>query len=179
MQQEAKSIVAALPADHAELVSVLVDAFQGDPLALWLDSGPDERRLSHLTYFTRFFAELDDAAIVDMTETRDAVAVWRRVERAYKGEEAPEEIRAAELFAAVAEAAPPPPFWYLAFLGARTRGAGAGSALLRHRMGTLGGPLALWTANPRNLPFYERRGFSVVAHVRRSGVDAWWLRRAG
>lgn len=175
------SVQPATPDEHAKLASVLVDAFQEDPLARWLYPDPQVRRASHVEFFTRAIANLGADGFIDKTPTGDAVALWRKVEDgADKGPNDDEPLwetrpAAAEFFAAVDAAAPRPPYLYLAFLAAKNAGCGAGSALLRRRAGTSGGRLALWTANPRNLGFYERRGFSVFSGVVREGAQAWWL----
>jgi GNAT superfamily N-acetyltransferase len=82
---------------------------------------------------------------------------------------------AGDFFARIADASPKLPYWSLAFLGARVRGAGLGSALVRYRLARTSGDVALWTANASNLKFYEKFGFKVAREVDGLGVSAWWL----
>jgi GNAT superfamily N-acetyltransferase len=68
----------------------------------------------------------------------------------------------------VEHAHPTEPHWYLAILGVRPErtGRGLGGALLEPglaRADAEGMPSYLENSNPRNVPFYERHGFDVVA----------------
>ena len=61
-----------------------------------------------------------------------------------------------------------PPHWYLFSIGVRPgqQGQGLGAALLRHglkRAQATSVPCYLETANARNLPFYQKHGFHVLA----------------
>jgi GNAT superfamily N-acetyltransferase len=76
------------------------------------------------------------------------------------------------------------PHWYLVLLGVDPprQGGGIGSALLipdlaRADEGKL--PVYLETANPGNLPFYEKRGFAVRAEAPLSdgGSTLWYMVR--
>ncbi len=164
------------PGEQAEVAAVLTEAFHRDPLSERLHPDPDRRRASHLSFFSRLLGELQPDAIVDVTDECDAVAIWRPPGSALHISAGPEASPpVAALFAAVAAAAPPQPFWYLAFLAARRSGAGGGSALVSHRLAAISGPVALWTGNKANLPFYARFGFAPVSEHHAEGVSAWWL----
>jgi ribosomal protein S18 acetylase RimI-like enzyme len=63
-----------------------------------------------------------------------------------------------------------PPHWYLYAIGtqAAVQGRGVGSALLRDRLEQLdaeGLPAYLESSNIRNVPLYERHGFTVVEEI--------------
>ena len=63
------------------------------------------------------------------------------------------------------------PIWYLAILGVdlALQGHGLGAVLMAHVLETVDGdhvPAYLDSSNPRNVPFYERHGFTVVGEAR-------------
>ena len=178
MSAQTPGIRAAEASDFPGLVSVLVAAFENDPLAVWLYPYAAARRLNHRVLFEATLAEPGEGSMIDMTESGDCVAIWRRVSEPIPGDAPPGAgPAAAELFTRIAAAAPAPPFWNLAFIGAREQGQGRGSAMIRHRLSHLAGSVSLWTANPANLPFYERMGLSISSHIRVRGIDVWWLTR--
>jgi ribosomal protein S18 acetylase RimI-like enzyme len=77
-----------------------------------------------------------------------------------------------------------PKHWYLYAIGARTgsQGRGVGSALLTAMLTTIdeaGEPAYLESSNGRNVPLYERYGFTVVEelHIDRGGPTFWRMWR--
>jgi len=75
--------------------------------------------------------------------------------------------------------------WYLLGLAVHPKhqGEGLGSHLLRHgiaRAQSMGLPCYLETTNPRNVPYYERHGFSPLGHrpIACSGPTIWGMGRA-
>lgn len=79
----------------------------------------------------------------------------------------------------------PEPHWYLDMVAVEPsrQGAGIGSALLQavHTLAAAEGlPTALLTFRARNVPFYERHGYEVVAAGAEpvAGLEYWGLRRA-
>jgi ribosomal protein S18 acetylase RimI-like enzyme len=79
--------------------------------------------------------------------------------------------RGAAMAAAMDNAHPEAPYFYLAFIGVapRMQGAGLGSSLLRQtlaRADAAGAGAYLENSNPRNLELYERAGFTVLSEVR-------------
>jgi GNAT superfamily N-acetyltransferase len=62
------------------------------------------------------------------------------------------------------------PHWTLQYVGVRasSTGRGLGAAAIAPTLATIdrdGVPCGLTSSNPRNIPFYERHGFRVVAEV--------------
>jgi ribosomal protein S18 acetylase RimI-like enzyme len=90
--------------------------------------------------------------------------------------------------AAMEDAHPKVPYFYLAFIGVvpRMQGRGLGSAILRatlERADASGANAYLENSNPRNLKLYEREGFSVMREIRARSdappVFAMWRPRQG
>ncbi|WP_280221153.1 GNAT family N-acetyltransferase [Nocardia neocaledoniensis] len=74
--------------------------------------------------------------------------------------------------------------WLLATIGTtpRSRGTGLGTALLNHGMADLdraGHPCWLDTSTERNLPLYQRFGFTIADHLTYDGVAVWRMHRRG
>ncbi|MEV0432102.1 GNAT family N-acetyltransferase [Nocardia sp. NPDC050413] len=73
--------------------------------------------------------------------------------------------------------------WLLATIGTtpQSRGAGLGTALMKHGLAELDrGGRACWldTSTERNLPLYQRFGFSVVDHITLDGgLSVWRMHR--
>jgi GNAT superfamily N-acetyltransferase len=100
---------------------------------------------------------------------------WDRYERMQATWTLPEE----RLAAAV-----PEPHWYLDMVGVdpARQGAGVGGTLLRaihERADSDGWPTALFTVQPRNVPFYARHGYELVAEGIEpiAGLRYWCFRR--
>jgi ribosomal protein S18 acetylase RimI-like enzyme len=79
-------------------------------------------------------------------------------------------MRGTAMAAALEEAHPKEPFFYLAFIGVapRFQGSGIGSALLEEtlaRVDAAGSAAFLENSNPRNIKLYERAGFSVTHEI--------------
>jgi ribosomal protein S18 acetylase RimI-like enzyme len=78
--------------------------------------------------------------------------------------------RGAAMAAALEDAHPREPFFYLAFLGVapRFQGTGIGTQLLEEtlaRIDAAGAPAFLENSSPRNIKLYERAGFEVIREV--------------
>ena len=88
-----------------------------------------------------------------------------------------------EVFDALAAHHPPEPCAYLSLLAVEPacQGRGVGSALLSAWLADVdaeGWPAWLETAQPGNLPLYERFGFAVAGEVAVRGVPVWLMARA-
>jgi GNAT superfamily N-acetyltransferase len=77
-------------------------------------------------------------------------------------------------------ARPSEELWYLAGVGAVTRGRGIGTALLRHRLDVVTGPAYLESSKRENIPLYERFGFELREPLElRDGPELWPMLRPG
>lgn len=79
---------------------------------------------------------------------------------------------------------PDEPLWHLDSVAVdpEARGRGIGAALIEHGLGMAradGVGAQLETGNPRNVPYYERFGFRVVADAESPdhGPRIWFMRR--
>lgn len=183
----------ALRADLPGVVDTWVEAFADDPFFRWL--APDDDAWQKFgTAWLSMIAELcferghtfvaDLAAIAWVPPDLELVGpddVQRAQEilAAHAGEE-----RAAEALAVVLEArghALAEPHWTLQYVGVRRvdQGFGLGTAIARLGLAVVdtdGLPCGLTSTNERNLPFYERLGFTLAAEVYVPGSSAIALR---
>ena len=179
----------ATRADLPTVTDVWVEAFAADPFFRWL--APDDADWPGFgTEWMAFVADLcferghtyladdvaaawvpPDVALVgpdDFQRGRDIIA-------AHAGE-----AQADEALAAIVQArghAMDEPHWTLQYIGVRdrARGQGLGTAAVAPMLAVAdrdGVPCGLTSTNTRNLPFYERHGFRVVAEVPLGGGAA-------
>jgi len=90
--------------------------------------------------------------------------------------------RLSRVFDALQAVHPERSHWYLSIVGVdpSRSGRGIGSALLRALLAHVAespAPVYLETDEPRNLPFYDRFGFSAVGELRVLGVHVWRMER--
>ncbi len=172
----------AVRSDLPRVVEIWVDAFSADPYLRWI-APDDDAWPSFGAEWMAFVADHcferghtlvgDDVAIAwippdlalvgpaDLERARDILTRHAGDERA---EDALATILAARGHAMEA------PHWTLQYLGVRSSATGRGlgaaavaptlAAIDRDRL-----PCGLTSSNPRNLPFYERLGFTVAAEV--------------
>jgi ribosomal protein S18 acetylase RimI-like enzyme len=178
----------ATPADISAMAGIFGAAFAEDPLFDWL-ARPGRARPRALQ---RFFATILRRRTVPHGETwitadASAAAAWIPP----SAQDAPASFaedmrllplmlrltgisrlsRGAAMAAAMEDAHPATPYFYLAFIAVapRMQGRGLGSALLKQtlaRADGLGVDAYLENSNPRNLRLYERAGFSVTREIR-------------
>lgn len=174
----------ALRRDLADIVDVWVDAFTRDPYLRWM--APDDATWARFgpawlgfiadQCFERghtYLARGGEVAVAwippDVTfATPEAVEAAYAVVAAIVGE-----ARAAASIETIAVARTHSltgPHWTLQYFGVRApaqgRGIGAVAvAPILHECDTDGLPCGLVSTNPRNVSFYERQGFRVVAEV--------------
>jgi GNAT superfamily N-acetyltransferase len=174
----------ALRADLDTVVDIWVDAFTADPFFRWMQ--PDDARWPAFGgAWMRFIAEQcfqrghtylarsEDVAIawippeLDMLDDGDfehGVAILTELAAEGRVDDAVATIMGAREYTMTA------PHWTLQWLGVRTaaqgrgRGAIAVDDILR-RCDDEDLPAGLVSSNPRNVPFYERHGFTVVAEI--------------
>jgi len=183
-------------ADVPALVEVLARAFDDDPVPLWLFRGDRRRRRGLRRFFgvqlRHVYLEggevwtTDDLAGAALWAPPGSVRPgWRDLLHllpvlpalAGLGRDAPEALR---LLAAVDNARPRVPHWYLATLGTEParQGTGVGSTLVRTVLSTVdeqGLPTHLESSKESNLAFYGRHGFEVTGEIRAAGGPTLWL----
>ncbi len=179
----------ALRADLPRVVDTWVEAFESDPFFRWI-APLDETWREFGTAWLSMIAELcferghtfvageaaiawvpPDLALVGPDDVERAVDILAT----HAGEK-----RAAKALGGIVEAqghALKEPHWTLQYVGVRRadQGFGLGAAVAKiglRVVDTDGLPCALTSTNPRNLPFYERLGFTVTAEVELPGGAA-------
>lgn len=187
----------AAPSKAEALALALADAFTDDPLMRWLVPPRNYPYRSRHVYRVMLDHALPHGT-VDVIEDESgapvAVAIWLppghwkvptldlvrgfgKVVRA-AGPRLPRML--ARLSAVEKEHPASPDHWYLEAIGTiRARQSqGLGSALLRRRTAefdALGMPAYLECSNERNLPLYERHGFTVTRKLDFPGQPPHWL----
>jgi GNAT superfamily N-acetyltransferase len=190
------SIRVATPADLGALTSVLTDAFDDDPLMVWVFPGAERRR--RLAGMFGYLAEHryvpggastmvdgDDACALWLAPQPDEPDTWwsRHLEGFATALEGDLE-RLGALGPALTEIHPHEPHWYLLAIGVRSvaQGRGLGSALLAHTLAIAdeqGMPAYLEASSPRSRMLYDRFGFEVLAELRAGdGPPVWPMWRA-
>ena len=194
----AMRITAAAPSDAERTVLCLAAAFATDPITgFLLQAGP-----SYPGRLTRFFSLLVRARIaleMPVLVARDTAGIhgaaigntsapppwpgdleeeWERLETA-----APGFNDRAQTYDEIAQRCKPSvPHYYLGVIGTdpAMHGRGVGSRLLGSfcdlsASDPLSGGVYLETANPNNVRFYERAGFSVAGQGRLGGETLWCM----
>ncbi|HEY8739432.1 MAG TPA: GNAT family N-acetyltransferase [Candidatus Dormibacteraeota bacterium] len=169
-------------ADVPIVGQALADAFQRDALTAWFLPDPAARQEEMEAMFARHVpTSIEAGGRLYMTADAQAGALWLPPGSEHENEPPPGSTElVVESFARVNAARPQVPHWYLSFIGSRTPAQGRGSALLKHFQRLADEervPTALWTANPRNVPFYQRNGYSVLRELDFLDARAWWFWR--
>jgi ribosomal protein S18 acetylase RimI-like enzyme len=172
--------------DVPRIARVFAAAFTGDPVFRWLTCG----RHSHRAALERFFMWTLRSHALAQGETWTAAnglaaAAWippyssasprlvdelRMLTAILQLTGLSHLTRGAAMAAAIAEAQPEQPCFYLAFIGVapRLQGAGLGSLLLERMLTRVDAARAdayLENSNPHNLRLYERAGFCVTREI--------------
>ena len=173
------NITTASAAEEAATLAVLVLAFGADPAARWTWPNPDEY-LKHFPTFAKVLGgksfEHESAYSVDghagaalwlppdIHPDDDALAaLMQRTSAAPMAD-------VSGLFEQMEQYHPREPHWYLPFIGVDPshQGDGYGAALMKHaliRCDRDHAPAYLESSNPKNVPLYERHGFSVLGTI--------------
>ncbi len=174
------TIKTATASDEAAALAALVLAFSADPATRW--TWPDPQQ--YLTHFPRFvqafggkaFAQ-GSAYCVDgyagaalwlpPTVHPDEDALTTLLQRTVS-EQAQRDVSA--VFEQMGRYHPREPHWYLPLIGVDPahQGKGYGSALMQHALIRCDRDKAvayLESTNPRNIPLYERHGFTVLGTI--------------
>ncbi len=176
----------ALPEDIPEIAETYVHAFNDNPVIQWLIRSDEQRSRAIREYFGYGLSRFFPAGGVYTSDDHMVCSSWFPSD--YKPKKLTEEeenkLATMRVFWYTEkglwkyetmnrldeERAPAYPHWRLGMLGVRpeAQGKGIGS---KHVLGKLrmldeaGTPVYLTSSNPRNVPFYERLGFSVVDRI--------------
>lgn len=185
-------------ADQETVVNVLTEAFADDPLVCWLFPNPSERRRLQARVYRHHLA--DPAAETYLVGRREGVALWHSPPAGGAAHEEDPEPQAPDMEAAFGasasrlralEQALAPrrptgePHLYLFCMGvaAGRRGAGLGSAILRHRLERAdadGLAAYLEASSPQSRALYLRHGFEDLGEPARpaDGPPLWPMWRS-
>jgi ribosomal protein S18 acetylase RimI-like enzyme len=177
--------------DRKAISTVLATAFAADPVMRWLmpKPGRDVRTFRGFTTHLHAAPGCADIALDDGEPV--GAALWDppghhlSLGQGLAGLASlllamgPGLRRGAALEHAFAQARPAGQYWYLAQIGASRPGLGIGSALLEHRLADIEGPAYLESSNRRNVPLYQRFGFTVTEeiHLAGDGPTLWAMLR--
>jgi ribosomal protein S18 acetylase RimI-like enzyme len=184
----------ATGADVPAVASMLVRAFDDDPVARYMFAGTRRRRLGlHSFYTSELRRHYLPEGHVYVTEDLSGAALWGPPGRARHPVRellqlvptapfllSPHTINAFRLLFTVESLQPTEPHWYLFTLGTapERQGKGVGSALLRTvltQVDELGEPAYLESSKERNIALYARFGFSVIDLVpSKPGTPSIW-----
>jgi ribosomal protein S18 acetylase RimI-like enzyme len=159
------------------LARLMGAAFQHDPVSSWLLPQEADRAERHPPFFRLALERVLAEGEIHTTATLNAVALWLPVDPALPEPPPPpgmaDRLRSAlgtaydrftELDKLMTGNHPERPHTYLPFIAVAPadQGHGIGSALLRHKLGTLTGPAYLEASSPTSVRLYERMGFHPV-----------------
>lgn len=182
----------ATPADRRDVIRVMTEAFDDDPVTRWLV--PPGRSLGPLfaahARWAHFAPGCTDLALLDGEPVGAAfwdppgfrVPVLRQIGAIpfYVHALGRHFGRGATVESVMHRARPHEEFWYLGGVGASRRGQGIGSALLRHRLEQVRGAAYLESSKRENVPLYERFGFELRDTITLpDGPDLWPMWRTG
>ena len=168
--------------DVPEVAAILASGFWDDPVMAWVFD--EAGRLEKLDCLFRYGMTSRFIAGGATHVMDDAAAGWLPPgpppEGGDEGEfvtqlfgvgaTAEELVRLGAMSAAMDEAHPTEPHWYLAMIATRSarRGQGLGTVLLQHALEVVDQqhlPAYLESSNPRNVTLYERHGFVVTGTI--------------
>lgn len=177
-------------ADAPKSFATLVAAFAADPFMRWMY--PTAER--YFAHFPGFLTALAGPTFARSAAWRvgdyEAVALWlppgaasdrdsliAHLAATLSATQLPE---VAAIAATMETHHPSSPHWYLPWLGVDPicQGRGRGGALLRRCLARVDAdrlPAFLETANPRNVPFYEAHGFSIVGAAQSASAPPIWF----
>jgi len=166
--------------DRAGTTATLLAAFTADPLLRWMFPEAGRYQACFPELMRHYAGRPFDHGSAHRTADGGGAALWLQPgvtpdEEALGSllQEAVAADRLGDVFAlfeAVGACHPGEPHWYLPAIGVDppAQGRGLGSALLAHALAIVDGQHVgayLESSSPRNLPLYERFGFSVVREV--------------
>lgn len=175
----------ALRADLDSVADVWVDAFSSDPFLRWMGRADDATWPEFGRAWLAFIAGMCfERGHLYVTEPTGAAVAWippdlsmigpgdldrgAGIIAAHAGE--PRRDEAVTTIMAAGSHSSPDPHWTLQYIGVGSglRGTGVGATLVAPYLARCDEdalPCGLVSSNPRNVTFYERCGFAVVAEV--------------
>jgi ribosomal protein S18 acetylase RimI-like enzyme len=173
-------IKSANESNSQHAIAVILLAFATDPLSRWIYSDPHQYLRHFPGVITIFGANAFEQGSCYYVDAFAGVALWLPPNVHASDDEmgkllqqtVPKENQE-DVFAVLEQMGnyhPIEPHWYLPMIGVdpSQQGKGYGSALMQHALVQCDRekkPAYLETANPRNVPLYERLGFEVLATI--------------
>jgi len=174
----------AVRAELDELEGSLADAFFDDPMLVWMYPAPEDRLVGGSSFF-RAMLEIGfpHGHTYAIGAHDEGVAIWSppdvelfddvaiaRLGPIFEHHPRGDELATGLIQISAAHPQDRGPHFYLSVLGTRTasQGSGLGSLLMHEvldRCDRQGLGAYLESSNIRNVPFYERHGFKVLAEV--------------
>lgn len=170
-------------ADLAEVPAVLTEAFMDDPVVRWLSPEPADRRRFQPHFYRSLLTHPSGEAY--LAGDRAGASIWLTLTTTPAADGGGPETAPGRRLRALGEALrrrhpDGEPHLYLPCMGvvAAHRGAGLGSAMLRHRLARAdadGLPAYLEASSPRSRALYLRHGFEDLgAPVRVADSPSLW-----
>lgn len=171
--------------DTDRVVGIIAVAFVADPAMRWLYPDPHQYVTSFPVLVRAFGQKAFEHGSAHEAADFAAAALWLppgiEPDEAALGQVIQSTVdaeRVPKVFEALGQLGqyhPTEPHWYLPFIGVDVprQGRGLGSALLRHALEQVDREhrrAYLETANPRNIPLYERHGFELVGRIEGSSA---------
>jgi ribosomal protein S18 acetylase RimI-like enzyme len=170
--------------DRDLVLDIVVDAFFDDPLASWVFEERERRQEGLRAFYGPQVHRFPDTGVMLVAPGGEAASIWFApapddgLAAVYDGfadmlvDVLGEETAHRKLagLAQIGAGHPSTPHWYLATVGTRSaaQGQGWGPTVITpvlDRADAAGVPAYLESSNPRNVPFYERLGFTVTGTV--------------
>lgn len=177
---ETAGVRAVATADTDRVAGIIAVAFVADPAMRWLYPDPHQYLTSFPALVRAFGEKAFEHGSAHEAAGFAAAALWLppgvEADEAALGQVIQSTVDAErvpgvfEVLGQLRRYHPTEPHWYLPFIGVDVprQGRGLGSALLRHALEQVDRehrPAYLETANPRNIPLYERHGFQLVGKI--------------
>jgi ribosomal protein S18 acetylase RimI-like enzyme len=168
-------------AEHTRATNIQLMAFASDPIMRWLWPEPDAYVRHFPGLLHGFGGRAFERESAHVTEDFHGGALWLPPGVSPDDEALDELLRDTvpeprrsqftSILEQMSEAHPHEPHWHLAFIGVDPvwHGQGIGAALLRYALDKIdekGVHAYLESSNPRNIPLYQRHGFSVIREIR-------------
>ncbi|MGW4132842.1 GNAT family N-acetyltransferase [Amycolatopsis japonica] len=160
---------AAEPSEMDTVIDVLAEAFQDDPVSVWVFPGDERREVGQRIFHRAVLAgALAVGGHVDVTDDLSAAVVWTPGGEddldgaAFAGLTGEELGRLIALFDLMTERAPGGEYHHAQFIGVREKAQrrGIGARLLRHGLDRYApAPAYLEASSPESAKLYRRLGF--------------------